>query len=186
MTFRLAIAAVLALSAATTAQAATWQVDPAASRLGFHGAMGGQGFDGAFKRWSAQIAFDPKALATSSVTVAVDVGSAATGDADRDQALPGADWFSAQAYPKAVFASHAFKDLGGGRYQAIGELTLRGVKKPLVLPFTLAIAGDTAKMTGQTEVNRLDFGVGQGRWRSGDVVAANVAVSVALVAHRVK
>ena len=78
----------------------------------------------------------PKALATSKVVVSIDTISAATGDADRDQALPTADWLAAQAFPKASFVSTGFKDLGGGRYQASGDLTLRGVKKPIVLPFT--------------------------------------------------
>jgi polyisoprenoid-binding protein YceI len=171
---------------APLASAATWQVDPQASKLTFHGSMGGQGFDGAFRRWSAQIDFDPKALATSKVVVSIDTASAATGDPDRDQALPTPDWFSAQAFPKATFTSRTFKDLGGDRYQVVGDLTLRGATRPLTLPITLAITGDVAKANGQVAVNRLDFGVGQGRWKNTDVVAPAVTVGVALVAHRVK
>jgi polyisoprenoid-binding protein YceI len=181
-----ALAGLAALSLAAPVSAATWQVDPAASKLGFHGAMGGQGFDGTFKRWTAQIVFDPKALATSKVVVSIDTNSAATGDADRDQALPTGDWFAAQPFPKASFVSRGFRDLGGGRYQAIGDLTLRGVKKPVVLPFTLNISGDVARMSGQVAINRLDFGVGQGRWKAPDVVAPTVTVTATLVAHRAK
>ena len=55
-------------------------------------------------------------MATAKVVVTVDVGSAATGDADRDQAMPTADWFAAQKFPKAVFTTSAIKDLGGGKY----------------------------------------------------------------------
>ena len=161
-----------------------WSVDAANSKLGFRGAMNGDAFTGVFRRWSAQIAFDPKNLAASKAVVSVDVASAATGDADRDQALPTADWFSAQTQPKASFVTTAFKDLGGGKYQAMGELTLRGVKRPVVLPFTLAISGDTARMNGAVVLNRTAFGIGQGQWKTGDVVATEVTVTVAVTAHR--
>jgi polyisoprenoid-binding protein YceI len=182
----LLFAAALAMisGAALAAPAPAWTVDAANSKLGFKGAMNGDAFNGVFRRWSAQIAFDPKNLAGSKAVVSVDVASAATGDADRDQAMPGADWFSAKTQPKATFAAASFKDLGGGRYQAVGNLTLRGVTRPLVLPFTLAISGDTARMNGSVVLNRTAFGIGQGQWKTGDVVATEVTVNVALTAHR--
>ena len=169
---------------ALAAPAPNWTVDAANSKLGFKGAMNGDAFNGVFRRWSAQIAFDPKNLAGSKAVVSVDVASAATGDADRDQAMPGADWFSAKTQPRASFVATSFKDLGGGRYQAAGNLTLRGVTRPLVLPFTLAISGDTARMNGSVVLNRTAFGIGQGQWKTGDVVATEVSVNVALTAHR--
>jgi polyisoprenoid-binding protein YceI len=176
----------VALGGAVPALAAptTWQVDPANSKLGFHGTMSGEAFSGVFRRWTAQIAFDPKALAASKAAVWIDVASATTGDADRDQALPTPDWFSAKVFPKASFVTRGFKDLGGGRYQAVGDLTIRGAHKPIVLPFTLNITGDTARMNGAVQLNRLDFGLGQGRWKTADVVDPNVTVTVALTAHR--
>ena len=161
-----------------------WRVDPAASKLGFRGSFGGDAFSGTFRRWTAQIAFDPKDLAHSSAVVTVDMTSARTGDADRDTALPTPDWFAAASFPRATFVSRVFKDLGGGRYQAIGDLSLRGVHKPVVLPFTLALGGAGAKVDGAAQLNRLDFGVGQGRWKDGDALAAQVTVTVDLIASR--
>ena len=162
-----------------------WTTDPS-SKITFTGAMNGSAFTGTFKRWNAQIAFDPKALAASKVSVAIDVGSASSGDADRDQAMPTDDWFAAGKYPKATFVTQGFKDLGGGHYQAIGALSLRGVTQPVVLPFTLAISGDTAHMNGAVALNRTAFGVGQGQWKSGDTVDTQVTVTVNLTAHRAK
>jgi len=184
-----AVSALVLTFAASSAQAAgpaTWTVDPAASQLGFTGKVSGEAFKGQFRRWSAQIAFDPKALAASKVSVAIDVGSASSGDADRDQAMPTDDWFAAGKYPKATFVTQGFKDLGGGHYQAIGALSLRGVTQPVVLPFTLAISGDTAHMNGAVALNRTAFGVGQGQWKSGDTVDTQVTVTVNLTAHRAK
>jgi polyisoprenoid-binding protein YceI len=169
---------------AEAAPPSRWTVDPAASKLGFQGKMNGDAFSGVFRRWSANIVFDPKALAASKAVVTIDVGSAATGDADRDQAMPTADWFAAQRFPQATFVTTSIKDLGGGRYLANGDLAIRGVHKAAVLPFTLAISGDTARMNGALQLNRTAFGIGQGRWSTGAVVDTSVTVTVSLTAHR--
>ncbi len=180
------LALVVALGTASAAAAAppSWTVDKPASRLGFSAAMSGQSFDGLFRRWDAKILFDSKALATSSVTVVVDTASAATGDATRDQALPTDDWFAAAAFPRATFTAAKFVDGGKGRYQAIGTLTIRNVRRPAVLPFALAIAGDVATMQGQLTIDRRAFGIGQGQFATPDTVAAAVRISVRLRAVR--
>lgn len=184
----LAVAAALALlsfsPAARAAPAATWTVDAPASRLGFTARVNGAAIDGTFRRWTAQIAFDPADLAASAVTVVVDTGSAATGDQTRDEALPSADWFAAAAFPKAVFRSRQIQAAGPGRYVAQGDLTIRNTTRPVSLPFTLSIAGGTAMMSGGLTVDRSAFGVGQGQWRTGDAVALKVDVKVAVTAHR--
>jgi polyisoprenoid-binding protein YceI len=146
--------------------------------------MAGQSFTGAFKHWDADIHFDPANLAASSVTATFDVASAVTGDADRDQALPTATFFNAPAFPKASFVAHGFTALGSGRYQASGVLTLRGVSKPFVLPFTLAVTGPQAKMTATAAINRLAFGVGQDEWKATTTIPAAVSVAIVLAAHR--
>jgi polyisoprenoid-binding protein YceI len=98
--------------------------------------------------------------------------------------MPTADWFWVAKFARASFVSRAFRDLGGGRYVATGDLTLRGATRPISLPFTLAIAGDKAVMKGSAVIDRTAFGVGQGQWKSGDVVATKVTVNVDLTARR--
>jgi len=180
------IALIAASDAARAAAPARWTVDMAASRLGFRTAFAGQAVRGAFRRWDADIVFDPKDLARSKATVTVQLASAMTGDASKDQALPTADWFDAARFPRATFATTAIKDIGAGRYQAAGTLSLRGVSRAVVLPFTLTITGDQAKMTGSTVVNRSAFGVGQGQFKGADTVPYDVVIEVALTAHRAK
>jgi polyisoprenoid-binding protein YceI len=141
-------------------------------------------FEGGFAKWDAQINFDPKSLATSKAVVSIDLASVASGDADRDETLPSADWFNVARFPKAVFTTTAITDAGGGKYNAAGTLSLRGVTKPVVLPFTLTITGDTAKMSGQVVLNRSQFGVGQGQFTAPDAVPFEVAVPVTVVARR--
>ena len=183
-----AVIGVLAATAAPHALAAPakWTVDRAASRLGFRTAFAGQAVRGSFRGWDADIAFDPKALAASKATVTVQVASAITGDPSKDEALPTADWFDVAHFPRATFTTTAIKDLGGGRYQAAGTLSLRGVSRAIVLPFTLTVTGDQAKMTGSVGVNRSAFGVGQGQFKGADTVPLNVVIEVALTAHKAK
>ena len=174
----------LAPSPASAAAAPAWVVNKAASRLRFQSSTGGTNFVGAFERWSADIRFDPKNLAGSSVLVKVDMASARTGSSDRDQALPGSDWFDTARFAQATFAAKSFKDFGGGRYQAMGTLAMRGVSRPLTLAFQLQIQGDQARMTGSTTIDRHVFGVGQGQFATADTVPFNVQLSVTIAAKR--
>lgn len=178
------VAAVALASQAWAAPAPAWTVDKSVSRVAFASSFDGGTFAGSFRRWNATIRFDPANLAGSSAVVTFDMTSAGTGDASRDEALPGDDWFAAGRFPKATFSAKSFKALGGARYQAIGDLTIRGVTKPLTLPFTLVITGGVAKMNASVGLNRLAFGVGQGEWKTTEVVPATVTVNISLTAKR--
>ncbi|MBV9996001.1 MAG: YceI family protein [Caulobacteraceae bacterium] len=181
----LAIAA-WALPALTMAAPPAWLVDKAASKLGFAGTVSGKGFAGVFRRWDAVIHFDPKDLAHSDVTVTVEMASAVTGDGDRDALLPDQDWFWTSHFPHATFVAKNFRSTAPGRYEAAGLLTIRGVAKPLTLPFSLAITGPSAKMNARASLDRLAFGVGQGEWQATDTVAGPVVVTADLTAHLAK
>ena len=179
-----AILSLTSLSAGAALSATRWTVDKAASRVGFEAAMNGEGFTGTFKRYDAQISFDPKDLKGSKAVVSIDMTSAFTNEQTRDESLPTADWFNAEKFPRATFVTKGFTALGGGKYKAAGDLTLKGVSKPIVLPFTLVISGDTAKMTSAIIVNRLVFGVGQGQWKTEEAIPARVTVRIALTAKK--
>jgi len=156
--------------AASAASAAiTWTVDPAHSQLTFHPRLAGGEFAGRFERFEATIRFDPADLAHSSLLVVVDLRGARTGDTDRDTALQGSDFFQTTRWPRGTFTSTGIKSLGGGRYEATGKLTLRDVTRDLRVQFRFnppAPSGGAARMIGSSNVRRLEFGVGQGDWRS--------------------
>lgn len=181
-----AFALALAIFAPAHAAAPNWVVNKGASHVGFGATVSNQGIRGEFRRWDAQIAFDPKALNQSRVAATIEMGSAVTGDATRDQSLPTPDWFNVAAFPRATFVATNFRDLGAGRYQAFGDLTIRGVHRPVVLPFTLKINGNNAQMQGSLTINRGSFGVGQGQWQGSEMVAANVQINVTINAVRGK
>ena len=160
-----------------------WAV-AAGSTLGFTTTWGGSDIQGRFDRWTADILFSPDALDRSKVSVSIDLAKVATGDAQRDESIPGSDWFDAANHPKATFISEKFEKTGEGRYVAHGKLTLRGVTQPVDLPFRLKIDGDKARMSGVTSLDRTAFGVGQGEWKATDQIPAKVKVSVQIAATR--
>ena len=165
------------------AEPSAWKVD-AGSTLGFATAWGGVAIEGRFDRWNADILFSPEALDRSKVSVGIDLASAVSGDAQRDESLQGADWFDTAEHPKATFTATRFEKTGENRYVAHGTLALRGASHPLRLPFTLKIEGDKARVSGVTTLDRTAFGVGQGEWKSTDQIPAEVKVSVNLTATR--
>ena len=184
-----AVAALSALAFAghTAAQDGPhWSVDPAHSAIAFESSAEGAAFEGHFNTWTADIRFDPKNLASSQVRVEVETGSVQTGDGGRDQSAQGNDWFASTMFPKAVFVSNTIKDLGGGKYEADGKLTIRDKTEDLALPFTLALKGDEADMHAEMDVDRTTWGLGSGEYGSADIVPFKVGLKIDVVAHLAK
>lgn len=184
------VAAIAAVQPAPIAEAAEASAAPSkwtvttGSTLGFSTSWGGQALEGRFDAWSADIVFSPDALDRSRVKVTIDLASVATGDPQRDVALPGSDFFDVAQHPKAIFTADSFEAAGQNRYVAKGRLSLRGVTRPVRLPFSLKIDGDKARMSGVTSLDRTAFGVGQGEWQATDQIPAEVKVSIQLTATR--
>ena len=170
-----------------TAQAApVWTVDKAASRLTFRAVMNGQPFDGVFRTWDAQIAFDPHNLATSRATITVDTTSALTGQPIKDAALPNAEWLSSTAFPQATLVTRTITQLGPGRYQASADVHIRGVAWRTTAPFTVSISHDEGRMQSTLTLDRRTFGIGEGPFRSPAPVEPSVQVSLRLMAKKTK
>lgn len=171
-------------STASAADATNWKLDPVKSQLGFSGTQTGSKFDGKFTHYDAAIIFDPDHLDASHITVTVNLASATTGDTQRDTALPGKDWFDTTQFPQAKFETTAINKQGPNAYEAVGNLTLRGVTKPLTLPFTLQIDGATAHAVGHAKLMRDTFGVGQGPWATDQWVALEVDIDIDIIATK--
>lgn len=169
-----------ALALPCVASAADYTVQPSGSTLGFTSSFQGSSFDGQFGKWTAAISYDQAKLAASKFDVTVDLSSAKTGDSDRDSALPGADFFDTAKYPQAHFVTTGFRQQGS-QVIADGNLTLRGVTKPVSLNVTFKPQGSGATLDVSGTVNRLDFGVGGGQYKDTTVIAAAVKVTAHLV-----
>jgi polyisoprenoid-binding protein YceI len=181
----LALLAALGPAAQDAAAAArAWNVDPSHSQLTFHPRLAGGEFTGRFGRFEATIRFDPTALGQSSLRVVVDLLSARTGDLDRDTALQGDDFFQTTRWPQGTFTSTTIRSLGSGRYEATGRLSLRDISRDVRIEFRFdppAPSGGAARMIGSSSVHRLEFGVGQGDWRSTEWLDDAVRIDFDLV-----
>jgi polyisoprenoid-binding protein YceI len=181
----LIVAGIAALAAlASPASAARWSVDYGRSRLGFRVSWGEAPYIAQFKSWKADIAFDPTDLAHSRAAVDIDMVSETSDDAQTDDGVKGAQGFAADRFPTAHFETTGFTHRGGSSYVAMGTVSIKGIARPVALPFMLTISGATAHMVGQAHLSRADFHVGTGTWAKPDTVAYDVTVTVDLVAAK--
>jgi polyisoprenoid-binding protein YceI len=183
---KLALAATsfLVIAAATLAAAAggaaSFTADAQQSRLEFTGVQAGADFKGVFHKFTAGVEFSPDALATSRIDVQIDMNSVDSMDKDRDTTMRGKDVFDVAHNPTAHYVTKSISKTAAG-FAAIGALTLRGVTKDVPIEFQFAPAGAGAKLSGSAKLNRLDFGVGQGDWKSTETVGDAVKINFALV-----
>jgi len=101
----------------------------------------------------------------SSVEVSIAPASITTGDPQRDGHLQSGDFFDIEQFPTIGFRSTAVRPAKGGRYAVDGELTVRGVTKPVVLDLeyqgsiTDPFGNDKAVFSASTEIDREDWGL---------------------------
>lgn len=171
----------LALAAFGAAFAATaWRTETKESTLTFSGTQAGAPFTAAFERFTVQVSFDPKDLATSRFDVAVDVKSVNSKDQERDDTIRGGDFLDAARWPSARFVAEKFTDKGGGQFTGVGKLTLRDVTRDVPIDFTFTTEGTATWLKGRTVVKRLDFNVGQGDWKDTAWVGNDVTINFAI------
>ena len=137
-----------------------WVVETANSKIAFSGKHEKRVFTGEFKSWSARIDFNPAKLESAKALVTIDLVSVKTNSSYYDGTLPEADWFDIAKTPQATFTSKSFRSVGADRYEAIGDLNLHGITKPVTLPFTLKVDGGKATMDGKLSLKRLDYNLG--------------------------
>ena len=159
------IAGALVVSAVASANAAEWDLDKAHSSAEFKVShMVVSNVVGKFTDMDATLQFDGKDLATGSVEATVQIASINTANERRDGHLKSADFFDAEQYPTMTFKSTKVIPGEGNEFQLVGDLTMRGVTKPVTFDCefngTVDAMGTTkAGFSATTKVNRQDFGV---------------------------
>ncbi|WP_299840429.1 cytochrome b/b6 domain-containing protein [uncultured Paracoccus sp.] len=163
-------------TATAPASAANWQIEKGTLRLSV--LQGSSPVSGSFAAWTAAIAYDAPSR-TGHVEVSIPLDSLFLGAITKAALGPG--FLMAEAHPRAIFEADILPE--GTDHVARGTLQLAGAEVPVALPFALTITGDTATMTGQTVLDRRDFGIGAGYADEG-TVGFRVTVDVALTAKR--
>lgn len=111
----------------------TWTIDPVHTQIEFsvrH--MGLATVRGRFTAFGGSVTTDASGAPTA-VAVDVEAASIDTSAADRDAHLRSPDFFDAGAHPTLTFRSTAVRALGGDRFEVVGDLTMRGVTRPITL-----------------------------------------------------
>jgi polyisoprenoid-binding protein YceI len=142
-----------------------WNIDVVHSTVGFtvrHLMV--SKVHGLFTKWKGTFAFDEQNHAASHVEVEIDVASVDTREPQRDGHLRTGDFFDVEKFPLMTFKSTAVAG-SGSQFKVTGDLTLRGVTKPVVLDVEYGgrskhpQMGERAGFSAHTSINRKDFGV---------------------------
>jgi polyisoprenoid-binding protein YceI len=159
---------------------------PGSGTLKFNFVQAGAESHGSFRQFSTELGWDAANPTAGSLKVIVQVVSLDTQDKDRDDALRGADLFDVKAHPTAQYVANGFARRADGGLEAVGKLTLRGVTRDIRLPVGIRPHAGGVELTGEVTIRRLDFGVGQGEWKSTEWVGNDVKLhyAVPLVASR--
>jgi polyisoprenoid-binding protein YceI len=138
--------------------------------------------DGAFKKFTATVNFDPSKLDAAKAQFNVDLNSIDLGLPEVNDEVKKPDWFNTAKFPNATFVSSSLKSLGGNKYEVAGKLTIKGVSKDVTAPFTVTPqAGGHTLVEGTFPIKRLDYKIGEGSWSDTDTVANEVQVKVRLL-----
>jgi polyisoprenoid-binding protein YceI len=153
---------------------------PAQSEVTFVTKQMGVPVDGRFKKFDAQINFDPKKPEAGSVAFSIDTGSASLGVPESDAEMPKDIWFNVAKFPQAHFKSTAIKGLGNGKFEVTGKLDIKGNARDVVVPVQITQSGGNSTATGSFLIKRLDFKIGEAEWTDTTVVANDVTVKFKL------
>jgi polyisoprenoid-binding protein YceI len=165
--FKLASLALVLAAPLAMAQTSTWKSDPAHSEVDFtikH--LGVSNVHGRFGHVDATLVYDEKDITKSTVNATIDITGVSTGETARDNHLKTDSFFDVAKFATATFVSTSVAK-GGAGLLVSGNLTIKGVTKPVVLD----VEGPSAPVTGMdkkphtgftatTKINRSDFGIG--------------------------
>ncbi len=159
----------------------TWVIDPVHSAIEFsvkH--MMVATAKGRFTKFEGTVTFDPQHPQNTAAVATIEVSSIDTGNDQRDEHLRTNDFFLAEQYPTATFRSTRIALEDDEKAKMYGDLTIRGVTKPIVLDVEFegqgqdAYGKQRAGFTATTAIDRLDYGI---NWNpaleTGGVVVSN-------------
>ncbi len=170
-----------------------WKVDTETSSITFTAKQMNVPVKGTFTAYQAAIVFDAEQPDKASIKLEFETVGVKTGNAQADQALPGAEWFNAAEHPVATFEASGFKPNGNGKFDISGKLSIKGHSEQITIKASIATSQDDgdsgsmiAKASGETTISRTAFKVGEGQWSSTATIADEVVIAFTLNAKRAK
>ncbi len=141
----------------------TWKIDQSHSEIGFSVRHLMSKVRGKFEDFEGEIVTDESGLG-SVASATIQLSSVNTGTEDRDNHLRSSDFFSIEETPVMTFRSTGVRDKGES-YVALGDLTVRGVTKPVELDVEVLGEGSDPwggrrlGLEATTEISRKEFGI---------------------------
>lgn len=164
-----------------------YQIDPGHTQVVFaYDHMGFSNNLGIISESTGTLTLDPKNVAASKVSVDVPIANIRTGVAKLDEHLMKPDFFDSAKFPKATFVSTSVKADGPTGAEITGNLTIKGITKPVTLDAEFYGAGKAPAMMGGKEnvgfvatgqVKRSDFGMGYGVPMVGDAIELKIVAA---------
>ncbi|MET9430677.1 MULTISPECIES: YceI family protein [unclassified Streptomyces] len=155
-----------AVDPALAALTGEYAIDAAHSSIGFtarHAMV--TNVRGAFADYSGTLTLDGANPAASAASIDVKIDSIDTGSADRDAHLRGADFFDAEQFPLMTFRSTSAEALGGSDYRITGDLTIKGVTRPISIDLEFngsakdPFGNERVGFEGKAELLRSEWGL---------------------------
>jgi len=159
----------------------TWEIDTAHSSVQFRVKhMMISNVTGSFDKMSGKILFDGKDYKSVAAEAVIQSGSINTREPKRDEHLRSADFFDVEKYPTITFKSKRLENIGENRFNLVGDLTMRGIAREIVLdveasPVIKGMSGESRiGVQATTRLNRQDFDI---KWNrnldAGGIVVGN-------------
>ena len=184
--------AMLVVASAAFAAPAKYAIDKTHTEVGFDVRHFFTKVHGRFNDFQATILFDEKDPSKISVDASAVTASISTDNEKRDGHLRSADFFDAEKYPALTFKSTKVTANGKNKYKIAGDLTMRGVTKPVVFDAEFLGAGATgmgtkAGFAATAVVNRKDFGINWNKAldNGGLMLGEEVTISLNIEANQV-
>lgn len=152
------------------------------SQITFTSKQMGVPVDGKFGKFAATLSFDPAKAETAKAQIEIDLASVDAGSKDANDEVVGKGWFNVKEFPKARFVTASIKSLGNNRFEAKGQMTIKGKTRDMTVPFTYRPDGANGVFEGTLPLQRTQFGIGEGPWADTSVVADEVPIKFRLVA----
>jgi polyisoprenoid-binding protein YceI len=188
-TLTLALAG-LAAPPPALAGAETYAIDPHHTQVAFKIRHFFSKVQGRFNTFEGTIVLDRADLAKGSVSFSIDAASIDTNAPDRDNHLRSADFFDVEKSPKITFKSTRVKQVAKDKLQVEGNLTIRGVTRPVTLDVDVLGFGPGAGFRGgfeaRTTINRADYGVSWNKALEGGGTVLGNDVEIAINVEAVR
>jgi polyisoprenoid-binding protein YceI len=166
------------LSFGAAAQAATWELDAAKSKVVFQYSYKTKPYEGEFKKVKATFKIDPASPGSCEFSVTIPIADLFVSSKEVVDYLLDIELFDVDQFPTATFKANKCRLQSANSFASDGTLTIRNQTKPLSFPFKLDVGPTGFHLTSEVTIKRLDFGVGQGYWANTAEIPNDVKVKI--------